>query len=70
MVPKDVADRFEAALSKHHKEAGSVEATYNETHKSGMEPVAERVRNLTAVAEVNYEPKNTRVLFGLYMPRK
>lgn len=48
-VPAHVADRFEHALAKH---ANKPESNFpDEKHKSGLEPVIERARNLTEVAE-------------------
>ncbi len=39
--------------AKHDAQAGDIGSNLDETHKSGMEPVSDRARNLTAVAEVS-----------------
>lgn len=55
-VSADVADRFEAAKAKHDAHAGPLASNINsETHKSGMEPVADRARNLTEVTEAKMQ---------------
>ncbi|PSC71328.1 CCR4-NOT transcription complex subunit 10 [Micractinium conductrix] len=51
-VPADVAERFNRAVSKHADSGEGVGSNIDsETHKSGMEPLTERARNLTEVAE-------------------
>ncbi|KAI3435963.1 hypothetical protein D9Q98_002021 [Chlorella vulgaris] len=57
-VPKEVADRFNRALNKHADSGGGVASNQDsDTHKSGMEPLTERARNLT---EVTHEKVRTR----------
>lgn len=53
-VPKSVADRFESVVE--HSGGGSSQApVFDEKHKSGMEPVTERARNLTEVTEAKVQ---------------
>ncbi|KAK2080782.1 hypothetical protein QBZ16_000636 [Prototheca wickerhamii] len=59
-VPKDVADRFEAAVNKHQEAGTKSDEPLDDKHKSGMEPVTERARDLKDVAEAKGSGDDTR----------
>ena len=51
-VPASVAEHFESAQARMEQSgAARPSAPLDDTHKSGLEPVSERARDLTAVTE-------------------
>lgn len=57
-IRADLADRFNKLVRK--SPAGGVAANIDtETHKAGLEPLTERVRDLTAVAEAKAQTGGT-----------
>ncbi|KAI3435965.1 hypothetical protein D9Q98_002023 [Chlorella vulgaris] len=61
MVPTDVAERFNRAVDKTAASGGSAADSNqdSDTHKSGMEPLTERARNLTEVTHEKVQSEGT-----------
>ncbi|KAL4859246.1 hypothetical protein ACK3TF_000995 [Chlorella vulgaris] len=61
MVPTDVAERFNRAVDKTAATGGSAADSNqdSDTHKSGMEPLTDRARNLTEVTHEKVQSEGT-----------